>query len=98
MDLIDKSGQIRNCLSNYRLHMEKGFLEGSLVDVTDRKKVEKVLKVTVEQLKKSYREEQVLRQELEEEARERGMFIDVLGHELRTPLTPMLALSAMLKE
>jgi two-component system, OmpR family, aerobic respiration control sensor histidine kinase ArcB len=35
---------------------------------------------------------------LEEEARSRGMFIDVLAHELRTPLTPILVSSEMLQE
>jgi signal transduction histidine kinase len=37
-----------------------------------------------------YEKEKAQRQELEEEARARGQFIDVLAHELRTPLTPVL--------
>jgi signal transduction histidine kinase len=67
-------------------------------DMSLRKKAEEELQCAMDQLKQSYQEEQVLRQKLEEEGKERGMFIDVLGHELRTPLTPMLASVDMLQE
>jgi len=46
----------------------------------------------------AYVEEKLLRQELQEEAQARGMFIDILAHELRTPLTPVAVCSAMLQE
>ena len=38
------------------------------------------------------------REELQEEARVRGMFIDILAHELRTPLTPILVSTGILKD
>ncbi len=41
-------------------------------------------------LEELYAKERRQREELQEEARTRGMFIDVLAHELRTPLTPIL--------
>jgi len=45
-----------------------------------------------------YENEKAQRQELEEEARARGMFIQILAHELRTPLTPILVSSDMLHD
>jgi PAS domain S-box-containing protein len=67
------------------------FHLGNWLDITERKSTEN-------SLRDLYEKEKIARQELEEEARARGMFIDVLGHELRTPLTPMLACASMLKE
>jgi PAS domain S-box-containing protein len=60
-------------------------------DITERKKLE-------EKIMSLYEMERTQRQELEEEAKSRGMFIDVLAHELRTPLTPILASSSLLQE
>jgi PAS domain S-box-containing protein len=60
------------------------------VDVTERKKME-------ESLNDSYQKEKLQREELEEEARLRGHFINVLAHELRTPITPILSSTDMLK-
>jgi PAS domain S-box-containing protein len=45
-----------------------------------------------------YEHEKQQRQELEEEAKARGQFIDVLAHELRTPLTPVLVSVEMLND
>ena len=49
-------------------------------------------------LQAAYAEETKLRQQLEEEAKNRIRFIDVLAHELKGPLTPMLTASGMLRE
>jgi two-component system, OmpR family, aerobic respiration control sensor histidine kinase ArcB len=45
-----------------------------------------------------YEMEKKQRLELQEEAKARGMFLDVLAHELRTPLTPVLSSISMLRE
>jgi PAS domain S-box-containing protein len=58
-------------------------------DITSRKLMEETFMHLYEMEKKQ-------KQELQEEARARGMFIDILAHELRTPLTPMMAASSML--
>ena len=60
-------------------------------NVTQRKQAE-------EKLERLYQKEKHLRQELQDEAKARGMFIDILAHELRTPLTPITVCSAMLQE
>jgi PAS domain S-box-containing protein len=60
-------------------------------DITGRKLMEETFLNLYEMEKKQ-------REELQEEARARGMFIDVLAHELRTPLTPVLATTSMLAD
>jgi PAS domain S-box-containing protein len=51
-----------------------------------------------EALNLAYSEEKRLRQHLEEEARNRIRFIDMLAHEMKGPLTPMLVSSEMLRD
>jgi signal transduction histidine kinase len=45
-----------------------------------------------------YEQEKKHREELEEEAKSRSQFINVLAHELRTPLTPILVSVEMVRE
>ena len=54
------------------------------MNITERKRLER-------KIVDLYEEEKRHREELQEEARARGLFINVLAHELRTPLTPILA-------
>ncbi|MBN1188807.1 MAG: PAS domain S-box protein [Dehalococcoidales bacterium] len=67
------------------------YYDGILEDITERKKM-------TEQIRQLYEKERVQRQELEAEARARGIFINTLGHELRTPLTPIVVSAESLKE
>jgi PAS domain S-box-containing protein len=62
-----------------------------LTDVTRRKQLE-------EEISDLFQQELQHRQKLEEEARTKNLFIDVLAHELRTPLTSVLVSSDMLAE
>ena len=71
---------------------------GIIQDITERKVPDDRLKESLEKLNHSYAIEKQQRQELQEEAQARGMFIDILAHELRTPLTPVAVCSAMLQE
>ena len=57
-------------------------------DITERKLMEqKVLDL--------YEKEKSHRQELEDEARQKSLFIDILAHELRNPLSPILSSSEL---
>lgn len=73
-----------------------------LIDATwkmvERRRVEKERKQAAVEVAELYQKEKQQRLELQEEARARGMFIDVLAHELRTPLTPILASTGMMKD
>lgn len=62
-----------------------------LIDITGRKQSE-------EKLELAYQKEKQQREELQEEAKARGMFIEIIGHELRTPLTPLVACSEVLRD
>ncbi len=67
------------------------FTDGTIEDITERRKMEK-------RIVELYETEKKQRETLEEEAKARGMFIDVLAHELRTPLTPIMASVGMLND
>jgi diguanylate cyclase (GGDEF)-like protein/PAS domain S-box-containing protein len=40
--MLNKQGQVRTCLISLRLHREKGILNGSILDITERKQFELV--------------------------------------------------------
>jgi PAS domain S-box-containing protein len=67
------------------------YIDGTIEDITERNLLQK-------QLFDLYEKEKKQREELQEEARVRGMFIDILAHELRTPLTPILISTGILKD
>jgi PAS domain S-box-containing protein len=60
-------------------------------NISERKKMEI-------EIKDLYEKEKQQREELEEETKARGLFINVLAHELRTPITPILASTGFLKD
>jgi PAS domain S-box-containing protein len=62
-----------------------------LRDITEHKKAEKAQEALLQK-------EKSMRENLEEEARARSQFINVLAHELRTPLTPVLASLEMARD
>lgn len=66
-------------------------LRGIIIDITERKRVEK-------EMRELYEEEKRYREELEEEQRARAIFINILAHELRTPLTPLVTSAGLLKD
>jgi PAS domain S-box-containing protein len=67
------------------------FVVSNIADITDRRQMEN-------RIMDLYEKEKTQREELQQEAKARGMFIDVLAHELRTPLTPILASTGMLND
>ena len=69
-----------------------------LAVIIEQKQAEGKLVENYKKLNISYQKEKHLRQELQEEAQARGMFIDILAHELRTPLTRLLVCSGMLQD
>jgi two-component system, OmpR family, aerobic respiration control sensor histidine kinase ArcB len=57
-------------------------------DISERKKIE-------DKTRELYEQEKLQREELEEEAKIRMKFIDMLAHEMRGPLTPIMASAGM---
>jgi PAS domain S-box-containing protein len=74
------------------------YIDSIVEDITSRKMAEEESRLASEKLRELYQFEKLQRQELEEEARARGLFIDVLAHELRTPLTPVLVSGSILRD
>jgi PAS domain S-box-containing protein len=66
------------------------YLLSNWVDITERKKME-------DRIVDLYLKEKLQREELQEEAKARGLFINILAHELRTPVTPILVSIGLLK-
>jgi PAS domain S-box-containing protein len=56
------------------------------------------LKMLEERISDLYTKEKKHREELQEEAQARGLFINVLAHELRAPLTPIMVSTGMLRD
>jgi PAS domain S-box-containing protein len=44
IDIVTKSGEIRSILASIKLYPDEGYLEGSVVDITDRKRAEEALR------------------------------------------------------
>jgi PAS domain S-box-containing protein len=46
--MVNKHGEARTCLTLLRLYREQGILEGSIIDITERKQAEEILHVSEE--------------------------------------------------
>jgi PAS domain S-box-containing protein len=44
LDIITKNGKIKTCLASMKAFHDEGYLEGSLIDITERKELERDLK------------------------------------------------------
>jgi PAS domain S-box-containing protein len=56
MDILTKSGEVRTCLVSVQLHPAQGYLEGSAVDITARKRAEEALREAKDNLERRVRE------------------------------------------
>ncbi len=48
--LLNKQGDVRNCITSLQLYPDTGILEGSIKDITKRKKAEEELNKIMHQL------------------------------------------------
>lgn len=47
--MLNKQGEVRICLTSLRLYPDQSILEGSILDITERKKAEEALRVSLEE-------------------------------------------------
>ncbi len=57
--LFNKNKEILNCLTSLVLYPETGILEGSILDITERKRTEQIIKVSEEKYRKLFDNSQV---------------------------------------
>ncbi len=55
LQMFNKKGEVRDCVSSLKLYPEEGILDGSILDITERKKAEEKLKISEQQLRESQR-------------------------------------------
>jgi PAS domain S-box-containing protein len=78
---------MRHIIENTRVK----YTLSNWVDITELKKMQ-------EKISELYDLEKKQREELQEEAMSRGLFLNVLAHELRAPLTPIMTSTSILRD
>jgi len=100
--MLDRRGNVINCLTSLRLYREQGVLEGSLIDITDRKLAEQALEEKTRQLteltrnlEERVREEVALRKKNEDIVVQQsklaamGEMLGAIAHQWRQPLNAL---------
>jgi len=49
--MVSKKGQVRDCLISMNYYPEEGILDGSVLDITERKRIEEALKISEEKFR-----------------------------------------------
>ena len=52
VDFINKSGEIRHCLASVRLYPQEGYMEGTIINITERMRAEEALRESNERFRK----------------------------------------------
>jgi signal transduction histidine kinase/ActR/RegA family two-component response regulator len=106
--LLTKKGEVRHCISSLKLFKEEGLLEGSVLDITERKKAEDEINKLNTDL-----EQRVIARTADLEAANRlltqakiqaeaanvakSAFLANMSHEIRTPMNGIVGMANILR-
>ena len=57
--MLNRNGEVRNCLTSVRLYPYEGILEGAIIDITDRKRIENALQQSEQKFRTAFIHNQI---------------------------------------
>lgn len=102
-NMLNRKGEVRHCITSLRLFPEESLLEGSILDVTERKIAEdeiRQLNAELEQrvrrrtadLEAANRSLIVAKSQADAASQAKSAFVANMSHELRTPMTGVMGI------
>ncbi len=58
--VLSKQGQKKDCLTSWKVYPELGIIEGSIVDITDRKRAEEILRKSEDKFSKTFQSSPIM--------------------------------------
>jgi PAS domain S-box-containing protein len=96
IDLVIPSGEVRTILTSARADVANGVLEGSVLDITERKQAEEALLGTNRHLEEATARANELMAQAETANVAKSEFLANMSHEIRTPMNGVIGMTGLL--